>query len=380
MAHTLREMARRRQAALVAVAAFAGPILLALLEPAGSAMRMAVDPAASFVARLACIVTWMAVTTLVVMALREAVFMRAARPWLRALPVVRLAHWRADAACIVLAYGFLWILVAYGLHRVAAGPAAEAALRLAALATVLAVGVAAQTLVGQIPALEWLGVTSLAAAGCAWAPAAGPAGEMLLLAASLALVAAVAARRYERPRRAPRVRARSAPAPGIARFALEVLRYERSEAVVLRLAAAVAIVAAGTALAASGDFCAKAWGVGAAQLAALGLLLHRLPALAHEVLTGSLGFLFRLRRARWNAMAAFLGVGAGAFATSALASAGAWQLECGALDLDRWRLSWTLFGLAFGAASVAAPRLGTASGWICAVGFGAVALALATAS
>ena len=381
MGHTLRELARRRQAAFVALAAFTGPVLLALLEPAAPAMRGAVDPAAPFLARFASIVTWIAVTTLLVLALREAVFMQGARGFLRALPVSRVSHWLADAAGIVVAYGVLWILLAYGAHRMLSGPRIPGiAMSLLTIAAALAIAILAQTLLGQVSAPEWIAATGAAALLWAAAPAVGGAGQVALLADSLALLCALAFCRYERPRRAQRLRLRRARAPGPARFALEVLRYERFEAVALRLGGAIAIVAAGAALAANGGFCAKAWGVGVAQLAALGLVLHRLPALAHEVLTGAIGFLFRLRGARRRAMAALFGVAASAFASSAMAAAGAWRLECGALDLEQWRLSWVLFGSGFVAASLAAPRMGTASSWICAVGFGVVALALATAA
>jgi len=343
-------------------------------------MRMAVDPASPFAARWAAIVTWIAVTTLLVMALREAVFMQGARAFLRSLPVSRASHWRADAVCIALANGFLWIFLAYGAHRLLEGSAAVVATRFIAWAAALALGILAQTLLGHLRPPEWLCATGLATLAWAVASEAGGAVWVLALAAPLGLLAAMVVRRYERPPPARRVRRRQVRPPGPARFALEVLQHERSEALVLRVGGALAIVAAGTALAASGGFCAKAWGMGVAQLAALGLLLHRLPALAHEILAGPLGFLFRLRRARWRAMAALFGVAAGLFATSALASAGAWRLECGPLDLDRWRVSWILFGAVFGGASIAAPRLGTASSWVCVVAFGVVALALATAS
>jgi len=151
--HTLRELARRRQSALVAVAAFAGPVLFALLEPAGPAMRAAVDPGSSMLARFASIVAWIAVTTLIVMALREAVFMQAARLFLRAWPVSRLSHWVGDAAGVVIAYGFLWVLLAYGAYRMLLSPGPALLLAFLAIATALGMGVVAQTLIGQVTAL-----------------------------------------------------------------------------------------------------------------------------------------------------------------------------------------------------------------------------------
>jgi hypothetical protein len=380
VAHTLRELARRRQSALLAVAALMGPVAVALLEPLGQAVRAAVSPQATIAIRLVFIIVWLGVTTLTVLALREAVFMRGARAFLRALPVSRARHWRGDAIAIVLACAPLLLMVIYGCVRMAmTSTLPDAAAGSLLLAEALVLGVLLQAMLYQVATRAWWRAAIASALLWACGPYIGPWVGLAIGASGLALIGLWTAMAFERAgrQRTSRAMLRHA-APGPARIALAALRHEQGEALALRLGAVAAVIGAGALLAASGGFCTKAWGIGVAQLAACALLLHRVTALVHAWLAGPLAFLYRLRGPRLRALAAAFGLSAAGFATSALASAGTWRYACGALDLEHWRTSLALFGTAFVLVALAAPRLRHAASWVAVLTFGAVALALAT--
>src|SRR4051812_13190815 len=109
----LRSLTRRQQTALALVVAILGPAAVGIMQGVASSLDVFVLHDTSAWWRCAAWSAWFLATGLIVLALREAVFMVAARPFLRMLPISRGAHLACDVRSIAIAYSFLWLPIGY---------------------------------------------------------------------------------------------------------------------------------------------------------------------------------------------------------------------------------------------------------------------------
>ncbi|HET7340344.1 MAG TPA: hypothetical protein VFL90_02695, partial [Methylomirabilota bacterium] len=368
--NALRTLARRQRRALVLVAAILGPVVVPLLVASAAGFEVLVDPATSPIVRLAIYLAWLGATGLVVLALREPVFMLAARPFLRALPIARSQHLASDVRAIAIAYSLLWLPIAHFLGKtwwlgggVAARLPATAVVGVAVLLGIASHALALHLTPGAV------GLLAAAAVLFSVAPAGGPAVMATGLGAAVALAALALWRFHERLRRSPVFRPVLAHASS--RFATAtalagpVAWRDLRHALGLRLAILAACLAAGSAMAQEGSFCGKAGGLYIVQCAIAALALQRVPALVDERLRQSLPWLFRLARARRRSIASAFLAAMGTFAVYAGVSTWIWRGACLSAPWARLQFVAALvFGAALGVLGGVALRWNEASSWV----------------
>lgn len=370
LANALRTLSRRQQRAFVLVAAILGPVVVPLLVASASGFEVLVDPATSPLVRLSVYVAWLGATGLVVLALREPVFMLAARPFLRALPIARSQHLACDLRSIAVSYSLLWLPIVYFVGRTwwLGGDLVARVQATAVVGVAVLLGLASQALALNVTPGA-LGLLAAAAVLYSVAPSGGPAVMTAGLGAALLLAALALWRFHERPGRS------SAFRPVLARWSSRfatatalagpVAWRDLRHALGLRLAILAACLAAGSAMAQEGSFCGKAGGLYIVQCAIAALALQRVPALIDERLRQSLPWLFRLARARRRSIAsAFLATMA-TFAVYAAASTGTWRALCVSTPWIRPQLVAALvFGAALAVLGAVALRWNEASSWV----------------
>ena len=110
---SLKALSRRQQDAVLTMALLIGPAVLGALNLIASAFAIIVQPGSSLALRIVLYAGWLLVSTLVVLALREPIFMLRARDFVRGLPIKRHTHFASDLSAIAVAYSFLWTPIAY---------------------------------------------------------------------------------------------------------------------------------------------------------------------------------------------------------------------------------------------------------------------------
>jgi len=319
LVHTLRTMSRRQQAAFIMVAAILQPVAIAFVAGVGRTVRALASGEGDASLAWATLAAWLFGTSLVVFALREAIFMLRARAFLRMLPIASWRHFALDLRGVAMAYSFLWLPLAF---------------------------FAGELWLSPMPAGAKLRMSSTVA-GCV-------AAGMCLQVAFLELHARAHAHRVLAPRVASRLGAWSA-------LAIPIAWRDLRAAIGLRLLLVAGLVAGGAWLAAEGGFCAKANGVYRIECAAAVLALHRIPALVHERLMESLPWLFRLGAAQAMAVAWAM---AGLFSLYGVAVAAAAATWTGSCDAVRALAPVLVFGVLLAALAGLALRVKQASTWV----------------
>lgn len=363
---SLRSLSRRQQAVVVLLAAFLGPFAIGFMDGLASGLARFVDPATSPGWRVAAWLAWFLTTGLVVLALREPVFMLAARPFVRMLPIARGAHLACDMRSIAIAYSFLWLPIGYFVWVTWAshtGLLAKVDAMFVA-ASALAIAMVLQTLSLQSRASA-IALALLAAGAICIAPSLSWPASWLTLGGALGLAALALASGYERPARS---RARTAVAAPIASrlaawsgLAIPVAWRDLRHALGLRLAWVVAIVALDAWLANDGAFCGRRTGFHIVSNALLVLTMYRVPSMIDARLRESLPWLFRLGAARTRAIAWSSAAMLLAFGVATSVASATWTMHCGAVA--QGTIAGT-FGIALAVLAAAAFRWSEPSGWI----------------
>jgi len=362
----LRSLTRRQQTALLLVAAILGPTSVGIMQGGASALDAFVARDTTAAWRAVAWLAWFLATGLIVLALREAVFMLAARPFVRMLPISRGAHLACDIRSIAIAYSFLWLPIAFFLWTLwssarGLSPKVDATL---VVAVGLSIAMALQALALQGRPSAFL-LAAVAAAAFCFAPSLAWPGSWLALLTVLALAALALAIGYEHPARSgTRVRLALPLASHVAALsglALPVAWRDLRYAIGLRLAFIGLLLGSGAWLARDGAFCGRRTGLVLVESALIVLPLYRVPALVDARLQESLPWLFRLGRARRRAIGASALMTGSVFAAAWWAAAWMWRSECGAIASAL--IGWT-FAVALGVVSLAAFRWKEASAWI----------------
>lgn len=362
----LRSLTRRQQTALVLVAAILGPASVGVMQGVASALDVFVLRETSPWWRAGAWLAWFLVTGLIVLALREAVFMLASRPFLRMLPISRGMHLACDMRSIAIAYSFLWLPIAYFVWATWSSSRALA-WKLDAtitLAVGLAIAGALQALALQGKAAPMLLALFSAAALCV-APSIAWPGSWLVLLAAIALSGFALASGYDHAARSRVALAIALPLASrmaaVSGLAIPVAWRDLRHAIGLRAAFVATVMAAGAWLARDGAFCQRRTGLMLVEAALMVLAIHRVPALIDERLRESLPWLFRLASARRRALAASAVMMAASFAGAFACASWLWVEECG--PLDRVAIA-TMFGTALCGLAAAALRWKEASSWV----------------
>ena len=355
---------------MVLVAAILGPVVVPLIVASAAGFEALVDPATSPLVRLAVYGAWLGATGLVVLALREPVFMLAARPFLRALPIARSQHLAGDLRAIAVSYSLLWLPIVHFVGRTwwLGGDVVARLQATAVVGVAVLLGLASQALALHLTPGA-VGLLAAAAVLFSVAPSGGPAVMAAGLGAALAMAALALWRFHERPGRS------SAFRPALARWSSRfatatalagpVAWRDLRHALGLRLAILAACLAAGSAMAQEGSFCAKAGGLYTVQCAIAALALQRIPALIDERLRQSLPWLFRLARARRRSIACAFVATMAMFAVYAGAGTGTWRELCLSTPWARVQLVAALvFGAALAVLGAVALRWNEASSWV----------------
>jgi hypothetical protein len=378
---SLRALSRRQQTTLVLAAAILGPGTLAFVAGLASGFETFVSPRTALGWRALAWAAWLATTGLIVLALREAVFMLAARPFLRMLPISRARHFACDVRSIAIAYSFLWLPVGYFLWERWSSQRGwlEKIDATFVLAAGLAIGIALQALAMQ-RAARALRLAAPAAIVVPFAPTAPWPVSWTLLVVALAVAGLAVASGYERPSRSRRAKGPALPfasrAAAWSGLAIPVAWRDLRHALGLRVGLVVAVLGAGAYLAADGAFCGRRTGMLLVASAAFTLAFYRAPLLVDERLRASLPWLFRLREARARAIAFAGATGFIALCASIALAAALWRAGCGPLPSLTVA---TPFGVLAIVLALTAFRWRDASSWIAVLAVLALASALGDA-
>jgi hypothetical protein len=301
------------------VAAILQPVAVAFVAGVGRTVRALASGEGDASLAWATLAAWLFGTSLVVFALREAIFMLRARAFVRMLPIASWRHFALDLRGVATAYSFLWLPLAF---------------------------FAGELWLSPLPAGAKLRMSSTVA-GCV-------AAGMCLQVAFLELHARAHAHRIVAPRVASRLGAWSA-------LAIPIAWRDLRAPIGLRVLLVAAFAAGGAWLAADGSFCGKSNGSYRIECAAAVLALHRIPALVQERLCESLPWLFRLGAARRKAFTWAIAGTLLLYTVAVAASAAAWSTSCAAVRVQAPAL---VFGVVLLVLAALALRVKLASTWV----------------
>jgi len=336
----------------MAIAILVGPAVIGAVDLIASAFAIIVKPESSLALRIVLYAGWLLVSTLVVLALREPIFMLRARDFIRSMPIKRHAHFASDISAIAVAYSFLWAPIAYFIWEVWSGkvdrPKWDAS-------SALLIGILLGIVV-QVMALHISRRTVLLLLFSTFLYSAAPSLEYLrwpAYVASLSLAALSVVRDYERrPSSAKDVAAAIQWRAAVPAWhaggplAFRVLAGDLRHAMGLRLAVVLGALCFSTWLAAQEYFCNRGWGAYLVQLGVVVVALHRLPALTLERLIQAMPFIYRLRKARMQEHVASLGLVFLVYGSVAALTAFAWRQSCDSSGLSMFRAAWGAVGFA----------------------------------
>jgi hypothetical protein len=373
LVRSLQDLWRRQQGLVVAVLAFMGPVVLGLGEPLGNGVARAVSPLVAWTERAAIISGWFVVSSIMVMSLREAIFMMLARAFLDVLPIAAFERMLADARCVAVAYSLLWLPLAWALIR---APFPDAA----AVIAVIVMSIVTQS---AFPVMTWARAVAFAAA-FALLIASADAGSLrfavLAVAVASALLTAYISHHARLPRPVAIVRPRMAHNLAVrSALALPILFGELRNSTLLRIAAVAVVAMGGSAFARLDGQCGKGWGVYLVELVVFAWAIHRLPVLVDERGRASLGFLFRIPAARRRAVLFTMGATMILFASATWVAAGQWAASCAVPEASRALPAAIALGVTLVIVSLAALRLAASSAWASLAVLAGVALALGNA-
>jgi len=378
---SLRTISRRQQTAILLVGAFLGPYSIGFMHGLASGLRTFADPGTSPAWRGMAWGGWFAATSLIVLALREPVFMLAARPFLRMLPISRAKHLACDIRSIAIAYSFLWLPIGYFLWTTWTSQAGMLSKLDGTLVMMcaLAASMALQGLSLQ-PRLSAISLALFGAAACCVAPSAPWPASWLVLASASGLIALALLGGYERAARSRATAAIAAPvASRLAAWsglAIPVAWRDLKHSLGLRLAWLGAVLALTAWLARDPIFCARRTGFHVVAGALSVIALYPVPAMIDERLRESLPWIFRLGVARrrsiaWSSASTLL-----LFTAVQAVGAGTWSAECGPLAARPIAIS---FAVALAMLAALAFRWRGASTWIAILCMAILAFALGEA-